>query len=352
MKRPGGFDREPERNQEPVRPEPVRPEPRLEPATGAPPAARPESVVSPDEQPTEVIGDDQLPLEGSGGTTSAVAMTSDTKQAVSRALAWVGVGAPRDPVRAADRRLRQAARSRRGRERRERRRFAGQLRRQRRGWLIAGGAVVALALFVAVCTFTPLTAVRDVRIEGAQAVPQDDLARALARFDGVPLALVDDTQVHRALEVFPLVQRYQIERIPPHTLVVQIEERVPVIAIERNGTFEQFDAAGVKVGVGETAPDGVPVGSAAITDLASPAFAEAARIVRDMPQELRARVTGVTASSAQDVTLTLENGLQVMWGGDADTRRKAVVLQTMLKALGDRPIEHIDVSSPDAPVFR
>nr|WP_245190105.1 FtsQ-type POTRA domain-containing protein [Leucobacter exalbidus] len=206
--------------------------------------------------------------------------------------------------------------------------------------------------FVAVCAFTPVTAVHEVRVEGAQSVREADVVRALSRFDGVPLALVDDAEVHRALEVFPLIQRYQVERIPPHTLVVQITERVPVITIEHNGTFDQFDAAGVKVGSGKAPAAGVPVGAGAITDRASPAFAAAARVVRDQPAELRARVVSITATSAQDVTLTLDNGLQVTWGGDADTQRKSVVLQSMLTALADRPIENIDVSSPYAPVFR
>ncbi|WP_017794458.1 FtsQ-type POTRA domain-containing protein [Leucobacter salsicius] len=388
MKRPGGFDREADHAPEPEAASRVDPAhradqasqadsaprgnsvPRIDPAAriaralrvdptadaaaGAVAGSLPEGFGAPahdpDVQLTDVI--DDAALAGAANAKSAGNALAVPRAAMTRALAWAGVGAPKDPVRAADRRVRRAANSRRRRERGERLRFAAQLRRQRRGWLIAGGAVLALAMFVAVTAFTPLTAVRDVRIEGAQAVPEDELVRALQRFEGVPLALVEDTQVHRALEVFPLIQRYQVERIPPHTLVVQIAERVPVIAIERNGTFEQFDAAGVRVGAGDAAPAGVPVGTGSVADLASPAFASAARTVRDMPQELRARVAGVTATSAQDVTLTLDNGLQVLWGGDVDIARKSVVLQSMLSALGERPLERIDVSSPDAPVFQ
>ncbi|MHA3724948.1 FtsQ-type POTRA domain-containing protein [Leucobacter sp. HY1910] len=300
----------------------------------------------------------ESPLQGDradgGKTTPGVVatVTGDVRTGVSRALTWVGVGAPKDPVRAADRRLRQAARARRRSERRERRRFADQLRKQRRGLLVAGGTIAALALFVALCAFTPLTAVRDVQVSGAAAVPEADLHRALSRFEGVPLALVDDGEVHAALEVFPLIQRYKVERVPPHTLRVQVEERLPVIAIESDGGFDHFDAAGVKVGVSEGATEGVPVGQGAISDLASPAFGEAARIIRDIPTDLRAQVSTVEASGPQDITLILTSGLRVAWGDDTHTARKAVVLQTMLGALGDRPLELIDVSSPDAPVFR
>lgn len=374
MKRPGGFDREPDRaiegdgapklesGPQPAAPSPdvpgAVPDPRarahVESAAESSPDVAQLQDTDPDAQLTDVLDDAVVAGAKAPGGVSVPQTHSLAvpRAAVSRALAWAGVGAPKDPVRAADRRVRRAASSRRRRERGERMRFAAQLRKQRRGWFIAGGAVLALALFVAVTAFTPLSAVRDVRIEGAVAVPAQDLERALQRFEGVPLALVEDAQVHRALEVFPLIQRYQVERVPPHTLVVHISERVPVIAIERDGAFEQFDAAGVKVGSGEAAPAGVPVGSGSVADLASPAFASAAHSVRDMPPELRARVIAVTATSAQDVTLTLNNGLQVLWGGDVDIARKSVVLQSMLQALGERPLTRIDVSAPDAPVFQ
>lgn len=343
MKRPGGFDREPEST--------------LPPAAGEDPDAQVTEVIDDEallhaaarpEQPdsVEVAGD----RASSTGTVATVTQELQTK--LTRALKWVGIGAPKDPVRAADKRLRSAARARRRSERRERRRFAGHMRKQRRGWLVAGGAVAALALFIALCAFTPLTAVRDVQITGAKAVPEEDLQRALSRFEGVPLALVDDGEVHKALEVFPLIQRYKVERVPPHTLLVQVEERLPVIAIKGEGGFEQFDAAGVKVGVSETATEGVPEGRGAVSDRTSPAFGAAARIIRDIPVELRAQVRSVEASGAQDVALTLTSGLRVAWGDDSRSARKAIVLQTMLTALGDRALEVVDVSSPDAPVFQ
>lgn len=71
-----------------------------------------------------------------------------------------------------------------------------------------------------------------------------------------------------------------------------------------------------------------------------------------MPSELRDQVSGVTASSGQDVTLTLASGIEVMWGDGESSRRKSAVLATMLKSLGDREVSYIDVSSSEAPVFR
>lgn len=256
-----------------------------------------------------------------------------------------------DRVRAAERRLKAAAKQRRARLRLERKRFSAASRARRRFWIIAGGTVAALALFVAAGVFTPLMAVRDVRVEGAATVNEADISAALQRFTGVPLALIDDAEVHRALEPFPVIQRYAVERVPPHTLIVRIQERVPVLSVAGDAGVSMYDAAGVLLGTAEAAPAGVPVAGGALSDLDSDAFHSAARSLRDMPDELRAQIVGATATSAQDVTLTLASGVEVLWGDATDTRRKAVVLQTMLTALADQSVSRIDVSSSEAPVF-
>lgn len=255
-----------------------------------------------------------------------------------------------DRVRSAKRELKRAQRSVREREKREKRRFTAHLRRRRRYWLAGIGAVLALALFVVVGAFSPLMAVREVQIVGAAQVNAEELQAALASFDGVPLALVSERDVHRALEPFPLVQRYSIERIPPHTLLVRIEERDAVIAIGADGSYELRDPAGVLVATATELPAGVPLASAAAANPSTPAFAAAGRVIRDLPQDLREQLTGVTATSAQDVTFSLASGTQVVWGEASDTQRKAVVLRSMLSAVG--AVSLIDVSAPDTPVFQ
>lgn len=260
------------------------------------------------------------------------------------------VGAVSDGVRQAQDRLKDAGRARRRREKHEQRRFTEHLRARRRRWFVAGCAVVGLALFVIVGVFTPIMAVKEIQVHGTQAVNADELQTALSRFEGVPLALVSDQDVHRAIEPFPLVQRYSIERIPPHTLIVRIKERAAVIALDREGEFDLFDPAGVLLGRVAERPVGVPVGSPELTDTASPAFLAASNIVRDMPEDLRALLVSVQASNAQDVSFELSNGTQVLWGESKETQRKSVVLRSMLASVGAP--ELIDVSAPDAPVFK
>ncbi len=212
-------------------------------------------------------------------------------------------------------------------------------------------AVGALVLFVAAGVFTPLMAVREIEVSGVESVDAGEVQAALERFEGRPLALIDDGEVHRALEPFPVIQRYAVERVPPHTLVVRIEERTPVISVAGSEGVQLYDAAGVLLGSADAAPAGVPLGAGALTDLSSAAFRSASRALRDMPADLRGQITGASATSAQDVTFALASGITVIWGDADDSRRKAVVLQAMLSSLADQSVSRIDVSATEAPVF-
>jgi len=264
---------------------------------------------------------------------------------------------PREPKPASDtgvlraeRALAKARASVRRREKREARRFTQHLRRRRRVWAIVGGAVLALILFVAIGTLSPLTAVRDIQLSGVERVDPEKVHTALARFEGVPLTLVSDRDVHRALEPFPLIQRYSIERIPPHTLFVRLEERDPVIAIAYGARYRQYDPAGVLVATAKKRPSGVPLAEGPAADPTSEAFASAGTVIRDLPNDVRSQLESVTASSAQDVEFVIDGGRRVVWGEALDTQRKAAVLRAMLKSVPDARM--IDVSAPDAPVFK
>ena len=257
-----------------------------------------------------------------------------------------------DPVRAAGREVRRARRRRKRQERREQRRFSVQARRRKRNWLIALGAVGALALTVVVGVFTPLMAVQDIRVDGASQVSEEEIAGALERFSGVPLALVDDREIHRALEPYPLIQRYGVERVPPHTLVVRIEERTPVLAVDRDDRFDLYDPAGVLLDRTEERPEGVPLATDGLSNVASDTYASAATVLRDMPDDLRSRISTASATSAQNLSFDLDNGIEVVWGEATKTNRKVEVLESMLTALEGKDVEVIDVSSTEGPVFR
>lgn len=254
-------------------------------------------------------------------------------------------------VRAAKKQLKHVQRQAKKENRRQSRRFSGFRRKQRRKWYIGGGVIALLAAIVAIGVFTPVMDVRDIEIVGAERVEEAQIADSLHPLEGTPIALVNDHDVYRALESFDLIQSFSVETIPPHKLVVRIQERVPVLAIEEGEKFRQYDVAGVVIAESEEAPERLPVAEGDVRNPGSEAFQAAAGVLRGVPAKLRAEISTVDASTLNDVTFQLNDGIEVRWGGTEDSQVKAVILDRMRKALAETSVSMIDVSSSNAPVY-
>ncbi|UWF76773.1 MULTISPECIES: FtsQ-type POTRA domain-containing protein [Microbacterium] len=252
---------------------------------------------------------------------------------------------PDRPLSSAD--VWRAARARRRALRAEIRRFTLRSRRRRMIWLGSLGAVLLLVLGSVVAAYSPLFAVQKITVAGAQTLDPAAVEAALAEQQGTPLALVDRSAVRAALMTFPLIESYSLEARPPHELLVRIVERVPIGVIESEAGFTLVDAAGVVLSTTPSRPDGAPLleidGG---TD--SAAFRSAGMVVRSLPADVRAALVGVSASSADDVTLTLTDDRSVVWGSAERSAEKAATLDRLIAARPDA--RTFDVSSPSVGV--
>ena len=282
---------------------------------------------------------------GAADATSATAVVGDLVASVDRVEPSAG---PRD-ARSARRALTAAARERRRYERQEVRRFTKRSRRRRITWAVVGGAVVALVAGIAVVAYSPLMALREVRIEGAQRIPAAEVEAAFAGVIGTPLPLIDSGEVHAALRAFPLIETYATETIPPGTLVVRIVERTPVGVIDTGSGLELVDAAGVVIERPEAQPEGQPL-IEVDGGVADEGFRAVAAVVRSLPADVRAQLTRVTAATADDVRLELAGGASVVWGSAEDSALKATVLARLVGAAPPDSVALYDVSAPTSPV--
>ena len=247
-----------------------------------------------------------------------------------------------------------ASRARRKALRAEIRRFTVRQRRRRAIWLGVAASVVLLALGTIGAAYSPLFGVEKITVVGAQQLAADDVADALSGQLGTPLPLVDESAVKAELVAFPLIETYALEARPPHELVVRIVERTPIGLIETRAGYTLVDAAGVALSTtasGEPSP-GTPL-LTVTGGVDSDAFAAAGQVMRSLPDDIRAQVTEVTASTPDDVTLTLGgSNAQVVWGSAEQSARKAMVLATAMAARPPADVSSYDVSSPDAIVIR
>lgn len=240
-----------------------------------------------------------------------------------------------------------AARARRKALRSEIRRFTQRSRRRRIVWLSAVGAVLLLVGGSVAAAYSPLFAVQKITVVGASTLDPAAVETALDAQLGTPLALIDTSKVKAALLAFPLIETYALEAKPPHDLTVRIVERTPVGVLRSDAGYTLVDAAGVALATTSDQPAGQPLldvkGGAD-----SAAFRSVGLVVRSVPADVRAALTGVTASTEDDVTLTLNSGLVVIWGNAEHSVEKARTLSALLVAHPDA--RSIDVSAPASAV--
>ncbi|KQU70988.1 hypothetical protein ASD62_04630 [Phycicoccus sp. Root563] len=222
-------------------------------------------------------------------------------------------------------------------------------RRPLRLLLWSGGTLVVLGLLIWLVAFSPVLAVRTVEVVG---VPASEVApiRALARVPlGEPLARVDQDLVAARVAERATVADVSIERSWPSTLVIHASPRVPFLVVKNpQGQLKVVDAEGVAYAQVTTAPAGVPtVNAASEAALSRDALGAAVSVVKVLPAGLQHRVSNVTVSSANLVTLKLGK-TTVVWGGNNDPERKLAIMTALLRSAP----KVIDVSAPDTPVTR
>ncbi|HYI50986.1 MAG TPA: FtsQ-type POTRA domain-containing protein [Microbacterium sp.] len=255
-----------------------------------------------------------------------------------------------DPIRMSE--VWAAARARRRALRAEVRRFTGRQRRKRLLWLGGAASVVLLVLATLGAAYSPLFAVEQIRVVGAETLDTAAVEAALKGQLGTPLPLVDESAVKAALVTFPIVESYTLVARPPHELVVRIVERTPIGLIQTRAGYTLVDAAGVALSTTATPAPGRPV----VTvdgGTGSAAFESIGLVMRSLPPSILDQVTAVSASTPDDVTLTLGgSNAQVVWGSAEDSAMKALVLEKAMIARPPASVFVYDVSSPSAIVVR
>lgn len=256
----------------------------------------------------------------------------------------------RERAREAKRAAAQARRARIRSERAEVRRFtAGRRKQLRTGLLAIGGLVLALALLVGL-VWSPLMAVRDVRVEGADRLDPAAVQAALGGHVGEPIATVTEEGVAAQLQAIPQIESFRLEVVPPSTMIVRIVERRPVAIIPADGGERVIDAAGVVLGGVDATTGSLPrlVG----VEPGSPEFEAVATVLVSVPTEVLSTTQSIEAPTPSDIRLTLASGQSVQWGGAEDSRLKADVVAALIATQDPSVARVLDVRAPEHPVVR
>jgi cell division protein FtsQ len=233
-------------------------------------------------------------------------------------------------------------------------RFNGATRLRRVTIIATASAFLALAALVVAAVFSPMLAVERIAVRGQKLVSQSEIKKALKDIVGKPLPQVNADELASKLKKFSLIESISVISLPPHTLMVRITERTPIVIVWVDGFgYAYFDPAGVRVGRA-TNQNSLPVLRIWGTPGKSPSFKAAIDVLMALPAKLLPQIQNVTAKSKDDVTFQLRGyaGQRVIWGDSSDAVLKSKVLAALLKNQSKSDRVTYDVSSPTAPVVR
>ncbi len=223
---------------------------------------------------------------------------------------------------------------------------------RRRPWLLAAwlaGALAVLAGGVWLVQFSPVLVARSVLVEGVPPGAVADITRRAAVPMGTPLARVDTAAIVRRVIATATLAEVTVSRSWPSTIVISASPRVPVLAVKNpQGQVQIVDSDGVAYATVSAPPKGVPL----IDTVENPPSKESLRagitVLKALSAGQRGRVTNVTVSGANMVTLKL-GAVTVVWGGASEPELKVKVMTALLAQKG---VGTIDVSAPRTPVTR
>ena len=228
-----------------------------------------------------------------------------------------------------------------------RRRRARWLRRLR-PWLLL---LVVLAVVATCCYAVFLSswlAARQVRVTGLDRLARSQVV-ATARVPlGTPLARVDLGAVRTRVARIPSVRAVDVSRSWPHTVRIDVRERVPVAVIDRGHGLQALDRSGVTFGHYAHQPPGLPLVRSTAGARAD-ALAEAGRVAASLPASVLRRVDHLDVATVDSIELRLHDGRTVLWGSAAQSRAKSEVLAVLLRR---HHVQLIDVSVPGRPTTR
>ncbi len=195
--------------------------------------------------------------------------------------------------------------------------------------------------------FTPVMSVRNIVVDGIQAVSRDEVVAAVAVRPGTPLLQVDTDKVADRVATIRRVASVRVQREYPSSLRVTVAERIPIAVKDYPDGPHLFDRDGVDFAT-TPPPQGLPYIDVDNPGPQDPPTKAALQVLTALRPEVGGQVGRIAAPSVASITLTLTDGRVVVWGTTDRTDEKAEKLGALLT----QPGHTYDVSSPDLPTVK
>lgn len=191
--------------------------------------------------------------------------------------------------------------------------------------------------------YSNLLIVKNVEVRGNQVVPTEIITETAQISLNTQLLRVPINNVVERLQTISQIDRAEVRRGWPSTLVIDVTERVPVALTDiPEGRF-LVDESGFPYLLAST-----EVNLPLISGPDDPSRLLSISVWQSFPDWLKAEIVSINADDASSVSMMMTSGRKVIWGDVNQSSEKSAVLKVLRRMAGST----YDVSTPQVPVIR
>ncbi len=234
----------------------------------------------------------------------------------------------------------------------DKRRRVARWRKVRR-WLLGIVAVGVIAGSIWLIWFSTVLVTTDVEIEGMSTLRADTIRQQADVPLGVQLARLNTVAIETRVARMERIDKVDVRRRWPNTVLVSVKERVPVGWVVSNGAIRYVDRHGIDFRTVSKEPDNllemrIDTVDPLTRQQALEAVTGVITFLRSDARDLYAQIRHASAETQDSVHLRLTEKRTVVWGSAEHNEEKAVVLRPLLKIDAER----YDVSAPELPTTK
>lgn len=207
---------------------------------------------------------------------------------------------------------------------------------------------------------SPLFEVKKVLVRGNHFLSEEKIRSVAGIGMGVNIFKLDLAAAAANLKLIPMLKETQITRNLPATVVITVNERVPVGLLLTTEGFIEVDEEGVYLMKAGAGVPGLPLITGVQIELAglgqtvkSDKLGDALAVIKGLPDGTAANLSEVHVDKDGMIEMYTLEGVPCRFGSPEDIQEKGAILAQLLVELRKQgaKVNYIDLSSADQPVI-
>ncbi len=244
-------------------------------------------------------------------------------------------------------------------KRKERERKLREIRKKKRkrSYIYLSLLIIVIFLFI-VFLKSGFFDLKEVKVIGVKHLKSSEITKLADIPRAINIFQIPVNEIRERILKNPWVKDVELNRHFPRYLEIRVIERKPVALIPFQDQFYLVDEEGYAVALSSNEEKDLPVirdceiKSVKIGERpSSPTLFTALVVLTNLDESLKGQINIISASTKEKLSLYTQNGVEILFGGPKEIKKKSFIVQEILKKEGKKVI-FIDVRVPSNPVVR